>query len=119
MKSLNLAQAQKLALLSQGLPLTSNKGSAKAKTLAVFEQLGYVQIDTISVVQRAHHHTLWSRNPSYQLEHLDQLVQKRKSSNIGLMQRRIYLCRNTVIAYLAKRRSNPISRSIGIKKTTT
>ena len=57
MKSLNLAQAQKLALLSQGLPLASNKGSAKAKTLAVFEQLGYVQIDTISVVQRAHHHT--------------------------------------------------------------
>lgn len=78
MKSLNLAQAQKLALLSQGLPLTSNKGSAKAKTLAVFEQLGYVQIDTISVVQRAHHHTLWSRNPSYQLEHLDQLVAEKK-----------------------------------------
>ncbi|KJY81814.1 hypothetical protein TW81_15785 [Vibrio galatheae] len=74
MKSLSLAQAQKLALLAQGLPASSSKGSAYAKTLTAFEQLGYVQIDTISVVQRAHHHTLWSRNPSYQPKHLDQLV---------------------------------------------
>lgn len=66
MKSLSLSQAQKLALLAQGLPVGKSKGSAYSKTLNAFEQLGYVQIDTISVVQRAHHHTLWSRNPSYQ-----------------------------------------------------
>jgi len=40
--------------------------------------LGYVQIDTISVVQRAHHHTLWSRNPDYQPSHLDKLVQEKR-----------------------------------------
>jgi uncharacterized protein len=27
--------------------------------------LGYVQIDTISVIERAHHHTLWTRVPGY------------------------------------------------------
>ena len=30
-----------------------------------FEHLGYVQIDTISVIERAHHHTLWTRVPEY------------------------------------------------------
>lgn len=40
--------------------------------------MGYVQIDTISVVQRAHHHTLWSRNPNYQVEHIDQLIADKK-----------------------------------------
>ncbi|MGY3572315.1 winged helix-turn-helix domain-containing protein [Vibrio paucivorans] len=74
MESLSLAQAQKLALLSQGLPTGSVKGTSYAKTQSAIEQLGYIQIDTISVVQRAHHHTLWSRNPSYQPELLDQLV---------------------------------------------
>lgn len=78
MKSLSLSQAQKLALIAQGLPVGKSKGSAYSKTLNAFEQLGYVQIDTISVVQRAHHHTLWSRNPSYQPKHLDQLVADRK-----------------------------------------
>jgi uncharacterized protein YcaQ len=29
----------------------------------VVERLGYVQIDTIAVVERAHHHTLWRGNP--------------------------------------------------------
>ena len=31
----------------------------------VVERLGYVQIDTIAVIQRAHHHTIWSRHPEY------------------------------------------------------
>ncbi|CAN0476931.1 unnamed protein product, partial [Hapterophycus canaliculatus] len=30
--------------------------------------------DTISAVQRAHHHTLWNRNSRYQPAHLDQLI---------------------------------------------
>ena len=46
-------------------------------TLSTFERIGYVQIDTISVVQRAHHHTLWSRNSKYQPNHLDKLVKNR------------------------------------------
>jgi uncharacterized protein YcaQ len=29
------------------------------------ERLGYVQIDTISVVERAHHHVMWSRDRNY------------------------------------------------------
>jgi uncharacterized protein YcaQ len=39
----------------------------------IVERIGYVQIDTIAVVQRAHHHTLWSRRPDYAPEFLDRL----------------------------------------------
>jgi hypothetical protein len=31
----------------------------------IIDQLGYVQIDTISVINRAHHHILWTRNNIY------------------------------------------------------
>ena len=73
-ESLSIQQARKLVLLSQGLPSVKQTGTALAATLSAIEQLGYIQIDTISVIQRAHHHTLWCRNPRYENAHLDQLV---------------------------------------------
>ncbi len=71
--SLSPEQARKLVLHSQRLPGKANKSAYKA-SLEALENLSYVQIDTISVVQRAHHHCLWSRNPYYKLDHLDRLV---------------------------------------------
>lgn len=66
MESLSLAQAQKIVLLSQKLPpKKKSNGGALASTLSAIENLGYVQIDTISVIQRAHHHTLWNRNYAF------------------------------------------------------
>lgn len=38
------------------------------------DRLGYVQIDTISVVARAHHHTLWSRVSNYRDDHINRLI---------------------------------------------
>jgi uncharacterized protein len=46
-------------------------------TLAVMEQLGYVQIDTISVVARAHHHVLYTRVADYAEPMLETLEQQR------------------------------------------
>jgi uncharacterized protein YcaQ len=45
--------------------------------LATIKRLGFVQLDTIQVVARAHHHILWSRNPSYREPMLDKLLRKR------------------------------------------
>ena len=73
-ESLSIEQARKLVLLSQRLPPPSQTGRAIAATLSSIEHLGYIQIDTISVIQRAHHHTLWNRNPRYNESHLDQLL---------------------------------------------
>ena len=43
----------------------------------VIKYLGYVQIDTISVVNRAHHHTLWTRYPGYSSAMMDDLWKQR------------------------------------------
>lgn len=77
-ETLSLRQAQKLVLASQGIFNLRKNGPAIEQTLSNIEKLGYIQIDTISVVQRAHHHVLWSRNPKYQNSQLDELVAKKK-----------------------------------------
>ncbi len=78
MESLSKEQARKLVLISQRLPPAKQTGSAVVNTLSAIEHLGYIQIDTISAIQRAHHHTLWNRNPRYTNKQLDQLVSERR-----------------------------------------
>ncbi|HUA24030.1 MAG TPA: crosslink repair DNA glycosylase YcaQ family protein [Steroidobacteraceae bacterium] len=46
-------------------------GGGPAATPAAVRQLGYVQIDTIHVIERSHHHILYTRIPAYRREHLD------------------------------------------------
>lgn len=76
--SLSPAEARKLVLNSQRVLKVERKGRSIEATMSAFNHLGYIQIDTISVVARAHHHTLWVRNPRYQPEHLDTLLANRK-----------------------------------------
>lgn len=73
-ESLSIQQARKLVLLSQKVPPTRSLDSATTATQSAIEHLGYVQIDAISVIRRAHHHTLWDRNPRYKSSQLDQLI---------------------------------------------
>lgn len=73
-ESWSIQQARKLVLLSQQLPPAKPSGQAISATLNAIEHLGYIQIDTISAIERAHHHTLWNRNPRYTSAHLDQLI---------------------------------------------
>ncbi|MEL6963976.1 MAG: crosslink repair DNA glycosylase YcaQ family protein [Pseudomonadota bacterium] len=40
----------------------------------IIDRLGFVQLDTIRVVERAHHHILWSRNQHYRPKMLDKLL---------------------------------------------
>ncbi len=69
--------ARKMALNQQGLLSSKPKfGRGKSAVLKAIEHLGYVQIDAISVIQRAHHHTLWSRIPGYKPQYLLDLLAK-------------------------------------------
>jgi uncharacterized protein YcaQ len=72
-------QARRLALRAAGLNRSAGFGRGIHATRRSIEQLGYVQIDTISVVQRAHHHTLSNRVPNYQESHLYRLLDKHRS----------------------------------------
>ncbi len=59
-------QARRLALAASGLHRPGYFGRGINATARAINQIKYVQIDTISVVQRSHHHILWSRVPNYQ-----------------------------------------------------
>ncbi|MEM9840722.1 MAG: crosslink repair DNA glycosylase YcaQ family protein [Pseudomonadota bacterium] len=54
--------ARRLWLHAQGL---SGTPTGPLDLGRVIERLGFVQLDTIQVVARAHHHILWSRNQNY------------------------------------------------------
>lgn len=68
------AKLRRLALEAQGLLKQAPFGRGRRAVLRVLERLGYVQIDTISVVSRAHHHVLHSRVPNYEPAHLNSLL---------------------------------------------
>lgn len=67
------AKLRRIALESQGLLKTEPFGRGRHATRKAIEAIGYVQIDTISVVSRAHHHVLHSRVPNYDPRHLNRL----------------------------------------------
>ena len=73
-----VAKLRRIALDRQGLLRSESFGRGKRAVLRAIEQIGYVQIDTISVVERAHHHVLWSRVPNYQPAMLERLVRERQ-----------------------------------------
>ena len=72
------AKLRRIALEHQGLLRNDAFGRGKAATLRALERLGYAQIDTISVVERAHHHVLWSRVSNYHSGMLERLVDERR-----------------------------------------
>ena len=75
-KLLSTDALRRLALSHQGLATSSIFDEGLNGTRQAIEHLGYVQIDTISVVERAHHHILWNSVPHYKPSHLNQLVQQ-------------------------------------------
>ncbi len=68
------SQCRRLALSKQGLVSQQLFGTGLSGTRRAIEHLGYVQVDTLSVVERAHHHVLWNRVRDYDPAHLNQLV---------------------------------------------
>lgn len=60
-----VGRLRRIALASQGLLQAQPFGSGLAGARAAIKHLGYVQIDTISVVERAHHHVLHTRVPKF------------------------------------------------------
>src|ERR1700754_551764 len=69
---LSLEQARRIWLHAQRLDSFEPFGAGPDATRLAVEHLGYVQIDTINVIERSHHHILYSRIPGYRREHLHQ-----------------------------------------------
>ena len=69
---LTKTEARQIWLRAQRLGASAPFGEGPQATAAAVEHLGYVQIDTINVIERSHHHILWTRIPNYQRADLRQ-----------------------------------------------
>jgi uncharacterized protein YcaQ len=76
---LSKTAARRIWLRAQRLDTPAPFGAGPAATAAAVEQLGYVQIDTINVIERCHHHILWNRIPDYRRADLRQAQSVDKS----------------------------------------
>jgi uncharacterized protein YcaQ len=71
-------EAKRLIVHAAALDRRMPFGRGKNAVFRAIDHLGYVQIDTISVVKRAHHHVLATRVPDYRNEWLYQLQKEKK-----------------------------------------
>ena len=77
--SLSKTEARRIWLRAQRLDTSAPFGEGAEATAAAVAHLGYVQIDTINVIERCHHHILWSRIPEYRRADLRQAQSVDKS----------------------------------------
>src|SRR5437879_1580067 len=76
---LTKSEARRIWLRAQRLDTPAPFGDGPEATAAAVEHLGYVQIDTINVIERCHHHILFSRIPDYRRADLRQAQSVDKS----------------------------------------
>src|SRR6187399_2031678 len=69
---LSKSRARRIWLRAQRLDDYAPFGDGPEATRLAVEHLGYVQIDTINVIERCHHHILYARIPGYRRTHLHQ-----------------------------------------------
>jgi uncharacterized protein len=73
------SHARRIWLHAQRLDIREPFGTGPEATRTAVAHLGYVQIDTINVIERCHHHILYSRIPAYSRSDLHQAQSVEKS----------------------------------------
>ncbi|MCA1366652.1 YcaQ family DNA glycosylase [Bradyrhizobium sp. BRP14] len=68
--------ARRIFFAKQGLSGAPHRALGKDGLLRLIHDIGFVQVDSIATVERAHHQILFSRNQTYRREHLAELLEK-------------------------------------------
>ena len=86
-QTLTQAEARRSGCAPSGSMHSAPFGDGPRRRARAVEHLGYVQIDTINVIERCHHHILWTRIPDYRraASAARRRASTRPSSNIGRM----------------------------------
>ena len=77
--AISLSHARRIWLHAQRLDTNAPFGDGAEAVRRAIEHLGYVQIDTINVIERCHHHILYNRIPTYQRSYLHEAQSIEKS----------------------------------------
>ena len=77
--TLSARDARVLFMQAQGLLDDPNRQANSSNLARVIDGLGFVQLDSINVIDRAHHLTLAARLSSYRPRHLIHLLERRRS----------------------------------------
>ncbi|MFN8673228.1 MAG: crosslink repair DNA glycosylase YcaQ family protein [Candidatus Sericytochromatia bacterium] len=77
-KKISIYEAKTIFIHKQLLNQYNKSDKIKEYILSTIEHLGYIQIDTLNIIERAHHHTLWSRLEKYESNYLNQLLEEKK-----------------------------------------
>lgn len=72
------AQARKIILEASGLARKGQFGSGMEAVYRIVDHLGFLQLDTNYVIERAHHHALFARIPDYETEWLAELCEEER-----------------------------------------
>jgi uncharacterized protein YcaQ len=70
---LTKSEARKIILQAAGLAQNAQFGTGPEAVYKLIDHLGFIQIDTNYVVERAHHHAIAARIPDYEPEWLNEL----------------------------------------------
>ena len=76
--SIPISKAREFVVSAQMLNPKAISNADINTTYEIINRLGYVQIDTISVIQRAHHHVMWTRQNQYHTDHLHDLQSEQR-----------------------------------------
>jgi uncharacterized protein len=68
--------ARRIFLERQGLSASPARALSKDALLQLIHDIGFVQVDSISTVERAHNQILFSRNQTFNREHLRKLLEE-------------------------------------------
>lgn len=68
--------ARRIFLAKQGLSAPPSRALGKQDLLQLIHDIGFVQVDSIATVERAHNQILFSRNQTFRREHLRQLLEE-------------------------------------------
>lgn len=69
-------QARRLFLHLQGLSARPDRKLTRPGLLGLVERLGFVQVDSINTVERAHHMILFARNQTYRKDDLARMLER-------------------------------------------
>ncbi len=79
MNHIDATHARRILLDRQQLTANPRVRMADSDLLSLIERLGFVQVDSISTVERAHHMILFARNSTYRPRQLQNLLERDKS----------------------------------------